>query len=184
MKFFTSDTHFGHVNIIKYCGRPFKDANEMDEALISYWNARVKPGDDVYHLGDFSFRSPEPYLKRLNGRIHMIWGNHDHHSMRYSKENHKPNFTSVQFYKELHESKRVLMLFHYSMRVWNGSHHGSYHLYGHSHGDLPGIGRSFDIGVDANGYAPVLFEEVRDRLDQLPIFPHHKMAHDRIEEIQ
>ena len=52
--FFTSDTHFGHENIIKYCNRPFTSTEEMDKALISNWNKVVKPEDTVFHLGDFA----------------------------------------------------------------------------------------------------------------------------------
>ena len=54
--FFTSDTHFGHENIIKYCGRPFKDVEKMNERLIKNWNEVVKDTDTIFHLGDFSFR--------------------------------------------------------------------------------------------------------------------------------
>ena len=48
--FFTSDHHFGHANIIKFCNRPFKDVQEMNETLIERWNKKVKPKDHVYHL--------------------------------------------------------------------------------------------------------------------------------------
>jgi hypothetical protein len=41
-----------------------------------------------------------------------------------------------------------VILCHYGMRVWPASHHGSVHFYGHSHGRLPGYGRSRDVGVD------------------------------------
>lgn len=54
MDFFTSDTHFGHVNIILYCNRPFASVLEMNEQVIARWNDRVGPRDTVYHLGDFA----------------------------------------------------------------------------------------------------------------------------------
>jgi len=80
MRYFTSDTHFGHGNIIKYCTRPFKDAGEMDRAIIANWNETVQPDDIVYHLGDVAFTSPDRakhILSCLNGHKILILGNHD-----------------------------------------------------------------------------------------------------------
>jgi calcineurin-like phosphoesterase family protein len=83
---FTSDTHFGHANIITYCNRPFQTVEEMNAKLISNWNERVKKEDVVYHLGDFCFKksseAPEGspfdyYRNQLNGEIILIRGNHD-----------------------------------------------------------------------------------------------------------
>lgn len=80
MDYFTSDTHFGHRNIITYCARPFASVEEMNAALIERWNARVKPGDRVFHLGDFSM-GPKllrpTYVKALNGYKVLVRGNHD-----------------------------------------------------------------------------------------------------------
>jgi calcineurin-like phosphoesterase family protein len=88
----TSDTHFSHANIIKYCNRPFKNIDEMNYTLIQKWNEVVNEDDEVYHLGDFAFVqrkdnsiSYKETLKRhltyltnkLNGKIHLILGNHD-----------------------------------------------------------------------------------------------------------
>ena len=42
MTYFTSDQHFGHFNIIRLSHRPFATADEMDEAMIAKWNAKVK----------------------------------------------------------------------------------------------------------------------------------------------
>lgn len=55
MIYFTADTHFGHENVIRFCDRPFSSANEMDEAMIANWNARVRGNDTVYILGDMFF---------------------------------------------------------------------------------------------------------------------------------
>ena len=77
MIWFTSDTHFGHSNIIKYTGRPFKTIEEMNECIINRWNSRVKEDDTVFFLGDFSLGNPKKYLERLNGNIVWIKGNHD-----------------------------------------------------------------------------------------------------------
>src|SRR2546429_527154 len=80
MDFFTSDTHFGHANIIPYCSRPFASVPEMNEALIARWNDCVGPDDTVYHLGDFAMglKSLWPeYRRRLNGKIVFTLGNHD-----------------------------------------------------------------------------------------------------------
>lgn len=89
MKYFvTSDLHLGHTNIIKYCDRPFKSLQHMNETLIERWNSRVGDDDVIYHIGDFCFRNSydgdkgtritaKEWLERLNGRIILIKGNHD-----------------------------------------------------------------------------------------------------------
>ena len=160
--FFTADTHFGHANVIRYCGRPFRSVAEMDDALIDNWNAAVRPTDTVYHLGDFAYRSRRPpgrYLDRLNGTIHLVRGNHDAETLRDCGD----RFASVSDLLEVTVEGRTVVLCHYAMRTWNGSHRGggraSWHLYGHSHGDLPDdpAAFAFDVGVDCHAYAPVPF---------------------------
>ena len=80
MIWFTSDTHFGHANIIKYCVRPWKTVEEMNEALVANWNATVGVRDEVWHLGDFAFREAlHDFVPRLRGRINLVLGNHDMH---------------------------------------------------------------------------------------------------------
>lgn len=82
-KWFISDTHFFHENIIKYCGRPFKDAQFMNEFIIDKWNRTVMPGDKVYHLGDVACgyggddKILGDLLSRLNGKKRLVLGNHD-----------------------------------------------------------------------------------------------------------
>jgi calcineurin-like phosphoesterase family protein len=81
--FITSDLHLGHANIIRYCDRPYRDVNEMNEDLIRKWNNTVSKDDRVFFLGDFALGDREKTIRwgqRLNGRKVMIYGNHDHHS--------------------------------------------------------------------------------------------------------
>ena len=80
MIFYTSDLHLGHANIIRHCNRPFASVEDMDEALIGNWNAKVTDGDTVHILGDLMFRNScpsEEYLSRLKGKKHLVVGNHD-----------------------------------------------------------------------------------------------------------
>lgn len=171
--FFTSDTHYGHNNIIKYCNRPFKNVTEMDEALIANYNAKVGPNDEVWHLGDFSFdRNPAKYFNRLNGRKFLVKGNHD------GKETLSLPWDGVYDYKEIKVQKQNIILIHYGMRVWNKSHRGSWHLFGHSHGSLPPHGLSFDAGVDPNGYSPLSFEEVKAKMLKFQEDKNHMKRHE------
>lgn len=78
--FFISDTHFNHVNIMKYCNREFKSIEEMNKVIIRNWNATVRKDDVVYFLGDFCLGGAdqiEIFAKQLNGRKRMVCGNHD-----------------------------------------------------------------------------------------------------------
>lgn len=92
IEYITSDTHFNHSNIIKYCNRPFHDIYEMNQAIIDRWNSIVNDNDIVYHLGDFAFirkdnlelsyaqqlrQQIREFVDRLNGKIILIKGNHD-----------------------------------------------------------------------------------------------------------
>jgi calcineurin-like phosphoesterase family protein len=86
-RFFTSDHHFGHINILKYqaeerrngYGQPFSSIGEMDDYLVDQWNALVGEGDMVYCLGDFcySYEQMSDVLPFLNGKKILIAGNHD-----------------------------------------------------------------------------------------------------------
>lgn len=81
---FTSDPHFGHQNIIKYCDRPFKDINHMNETIANNINERTATNDTLFSLGDWCFtgraggdNKPLYWEKRLNPKIVHIRGNHD-----------------------------------------------------------------------------------------------------------
>ena len=163
---FTSDTHFGHAKIIGYCKRPFSSVQQMDEALIERWNARVEDGDVVYHLGDFAtggVEAADRYRMRLNGKIILIRGNHDRRSELFDSvfdEVHE--LLEVKHLSVDGKSQRITLC-HYAMRIWAGSHRGAWHLYGHSHGSLPDDPHSLslDIGVDCWSFAPVSLQQIQ-----------------------
>lgn len=162
---FTADQHFGHNNIIKHCSRPFASTAEMDQKLIDNWNAVVQDEDVVFFLGDFAWRGSEidQYLTNLCGKIYLVVGNHDHSTTRKHKR-----FVAVADLINLSlplQNATNITMCHYAMRTWHCSHHGSWHLHGHSHGLLPSQGRSMDVGVDCNGFAPVSFDSIKRTLE-------------------
>lgn len=98
MYYVISDTHFGHKNILQYSPERFDfidkcfhiDARDcdneyqlelMERSIIKKWNSIVGKDDIVYFLGDFTLKRNKQYiaelLSKLNGRIHLIRGNHD-----------------------------------------------------------------------------------------------------------
>ena len=192
--FFTSDTHFGHENIIKYCKRPFANADEMDDTLIKNWNSVVGPNDTVFHLGDFAWGDPLVWnnaLDKLNGHIHLILGNHD---MKNIKEGYMDRFASVSFQKQIYIGNVCIYLNHYPFLCYAGSYRLKrkvWDLFGHVHSDPNLYDFSFiddlevkeiltndharlqhllptqyDVGVDNNNYTPVSFDTVQKIIDK------------------
>ncbi|MGJ4996381.1 metallophosphoesterase [Bradyrhizobium sp. HKCCYLS3077] len=163
--FFTADRHFGHARIIELAKRPFSSVAEMDEIMIERHNKVVRPGDIVHDLGDFAFADHEPYLRRLNGQMHLTLGNHDN-PKRVKAARHL--WASIESLRNITLPDGThLTLCHYGLRVWSKSHHGALHLYGHSHGRLPGDSQCCDVGVDCWDFTPVSTEEIRARLATL-----------------
>lgn len=177
MIYFSADQHFGHKNIIKFCDRPFKDVDEMTEILIINHNSLVQPEDDVYYLGDFTYSADaSQYLDRMNGRHHLIIGNHDHGV--FHKRKSPGVYASISDTKRVNWAGHKFFLSHYSHRVWPSSHYGTIHLYGHSHGTLPGFGKSMDVGVDGNNMFPYSGDkivELLNKIDHISV-DHHLAA--------
>lgn len=166
---FIADTHFSHKNMIKYAHRPFSSVEEMDETMITNWNALVRPKDIIYHLGDFAWTKPDYFASALNGKIILILGNHDYKRM---KQANWTCFNSVYRYLDITIDNHPIALFHYSLRVWNKSHFNAYALFGHSHGRLPPFGKSFDVGVDCWNFQPINFEIVKNKMETLDDNPN------------
>lgn len=169
MFYFISDTHFGHDNILKMCSRPFDSIDDMNEALIAAWNARVTGNDTVFILGDLFYRcaDPEPILQRLKGKKRLITGNHD--SSWMDRVDLNRYFVSVDPLLEVVLGSRVITMCHYPLLTWKHKlRQNSFMVHGHIHNDttsdyFPLIAirdRMLNAGVDINGFQPVTFEEL------------------------
>jgi len=168
MIFYTSDLHFGHRNSIDFDNRPVSDVEEMDAWLIKNWNAKVCEKDEVYILGDFAYRNKKPfdwYLQQLKGRKHLIIGNHDGEMLK--SDTAMGYFDSVEKMQHVVDGGRHICLCHFPLAEWNGSHRGSWHIYGHIHAGrtetysfMKAKEKALNAGCMINNYAPVTLEEL------------------------
>lgn len=195
--FVTTDDHYYHSNIIKYCKRIFalndwekdqlakgidfrvsrESTKKHDEHLLELTNSYVKENDILINVGDFCygarsrrFETAEYYRKKINCKnVILIWGNHDGLEWYNQEDLLKPNkncdrhkisrlFTSVHDILHANLFNIPFIFCHYCMVVYNKSHRGAIHCYGHSHSGLePTMNekfpnrRSLDVGVD-NAY--------------------------------
>lgn len=167
--FFTSDLHFYHNNVIGFCNRPFGSIDHMNEQLIYNWNFCVKTHDHIWMLGDFSFGNVEQtteVLKQLKGIKHLIVGNHDRkgRSEKLFNRDWEQWFVDRHDYYRLKTNEGKFVLCHFPFASWE---RGYYNLHGHLH-SLEGYQnkwKQWDVGVDANQYAPILLEDAIKRAD-------------------
>lgn len=172
--FVTADTHFDHANIIKYCDRPFANVHEMNEVLMNNWNAVVQSRDLVYIVGDFAWKARHRYWAgMLNGRKTFIRGSHDAVGIV------EPCFESVHDILDTKISGQKVTFCHYPMLSWRASFHGSWHLYGHTHGRILELKDklTFDVGVDVWDYRPIPWKVV-----QLKMFNHLTKDHTNLDQ--
>lgn len=176
--FFTSDTHWRHGNIIRYCDRPFSSVQVMDHTLIQNWNSVVTDQDLVFHLGDFAFADRSKFRQianSLNGTKILIQGNHDR-----TEDIPTECFTTVvdMFQVSIWDSElngfATFIMSHYPLATWAGINRGIFNLHGHIHStpDLNGTGfdiviaknapwNQYDVGVDRNNFTPVSYDELK-----------------------
>lgn len=171
MKFYTSDLHFYHKNVIQYENRPFDSVESMNAAMIANWNKKVGKNDEVYILGDFGFCSGEQaneLLRSLNGRKYLILGNHDSYFLR-DKAFDRNLFQWIKPYDSVRDHNDRVVLFHYPIAVWDRKHHGSLHLYGHVHSNMTTdhplehpLEGAYNVGVDVCNFEPKTLQELKD----------------------
>ena len=187
--FLTSDLHFGHRNVIRFCDRPYEDEKDMTGALISNWNDTVRQNDFVFSLGDFSWWTGRHEVKKLVSRLHgkkfFIPGNHCKEGMYELVDDNEfhecsdivhlyvrgtegdPRFAECKTYE--------LVLCHYPLTTWSHADHPNcYHFFGHIHSRAGqpmtefgkplalNFGKCLDVGCDRHGYTPVdVFEAIK-----------------------
>lgn len=135
-KFYISDTHFWHHNILIFDNRPYQDCEEMAEDMKKRWNEHVPAGAHVYILGDFTWRFDNDirkFLRSLNGTKHLIRGNHD----KNESAQFKNIFAEIVPYKEIKDDvfgeQRKIIMSHYYMPFYNSHYYNGILLHGHSH---------------------------------------------------
>ena len=169
--FFTSDTHFNHFNICKYCHRPFTSRSEMNEALIDNWNSKVPENGIVIHCGDFMLAKDTkeyfPFLKKLNGNIILVRGNHDVIDLGLYNDYHLAVHDKVIIFCDgvtIEANHEPLM-----------AYPANYNVFGHIHtladGTCYGLDgdvnsklcpTQYDVGVDQNNYTPLSWWDLAD----------------------
>ncbi|MGV1037053.1 MAG: metallophosphoesterase [Candidatus Nanopelagicales bacterium] len=190
MRWFTSDQHFGHANIIRYCDRPFDSTDAMDAELIERYNSVVAPTDEVWWLGDVAMGNAQETLSNVaqcNGVKHLIVGNHDRvfarpHAKRQPSAKWDVIYRDVGFTSIIHapmpmalSDGRGVLLCHFP---YQGDSHdedrfdasrprdrGEWLLHGHVHEKWRQQGRQINVGVDAWGGLPVSEAQVCALID-------------------
>ena len=187
--FFSSDQHFGHRNVLRFCNRPFENTKEMEIALIKKWNETVTNKDVVFTLGDFCWfndsRQIKKILNQLNGKkIYIILGNHDTLESFHRVDDPRIEIIEDIAHVYVHEPDqpdREIILCHYPLMTWAHRDKGAINLFGHIHSgpgcqntfdqDLPlYAGQQYDVGCDNNNYTPISLEEVDEKLRMGDIF--------------
>lgn len=189
---FTSDTHFGHKNIIKYCDRPFDDTDQMDEIIIERWNATVPENGIVFHLGDVAMgdiTKSLPKVGRLNGYKILVTGNHDRTFVKYGEAKTAQWFPEYEKYFQMVVDEKGMghvidgVTFRLSHFPYTGDHtpddrhsdvrpvdDGMPLIHGHTHStdrvtlSIKGT-HQIHVGVDAWDFTPVSFEQIKEAME-------------------
>lgn len=165
-KFFISDTHFGHSNIITFKRtdgtplRAFSSIEEHDEYMVQEWNKVVRPVDTIYHLGDVVInRRCLPILARLNGKKRLIRGNHD----IFKTEEYIKFFDEILAYRVFNDTPKKFICSHIpiheeSLARWDANVHG------HLHANKLKDDRYVCVSVEHTEYRPLHLDEVLTRI--------------------
>ena len=169
---FTSDLHFWHKNICKYCDRPYNTIEEMNQSIIDNWNSVVKDDDIVYLLGDMGFCGIEKLkslISQLKGHIRLVQGNHDSDKAvnRLIEEGLIEGVATLCYITITGDEEcpdQELTLCHFPMIDWANKERGAWMIHGHQHQlpNTPSCSHAhWDVGLDKNNMTPISFEQLK-----------------------
>lgn len=194
---FSSDIHFGHENVIKFCDRPFKDIDDMKEQIIKNHNRLVKPEDLVVHVGDmFFYHRPEEMkevLDQMNGRKVLVRGNHDQkprqmmnagyqicveqmdfiianqrvHVSHYPYRMDEKLMRYLKIKKKVHKLLGLRPIYFEKYHERRPKDDGCFLIHGHTHDKVKTKGRMIHVGVDAWGYKPVNIQKIANMITEI-----------------
>jgi calcineurin-like phosphoesterase family protein len=183
--YITSDLHFGHVNVIDYCNRPYRDIDAMNTSFINKINS-LDDGSILYHVGDWCM-NPNRGIDAMMSikksiKVNIIKGNHDLFKNKHlTVIDSFDNINIIGDYKEIKSCGQKVVLFHFPILQWNKKQNGSIMLHGHSHGGCTypnGTTRIKDVGIDCTDYEILTVEEHVEKLLLEPIsgsFDNHNI---------
>lgn len=168
--FFTSDLHFNHRSILAF-RKQFKNTTDMNNSLIKNWNKVVSDDDTVFILGDVALggsnKQVQKLLLKLNGKKHLVVGNHDDKILRtrYIRD----LFSTISDYCVIKVTDvdsmygmQKIVLSHYPFISWEGMHNYTIQLYGHTHGNLKEHHpKQLEVGVDLHNFTPISYLQVK-----------------------
>ncbi len=156
--YLSADHHFGHRNILKHENRPFDSVEEMDLALVTYWNETVRPEDTVYYLGDISMsKKGLETAELLNGKIILLMGNHDWQKL----DMYLDIFHNIRAYREVNG----YLLSHIPVHP-SSKYRYSGNIHGHTHSNRIKFDNGeidpwyYSVSVENTNYRPILLEKV------------------------
>jgi calcineurin-like phosphoesterase family protein len=187
----SSDLHFCHQNILKYCPESrghFTSVEEMNESIVSTFNSVIDEEDTLIIAGDICFARPEigvEFLKRINGKKKIVWGNHDT-KLRESSSFHQSRALIgavwegdyLEFDHKFQDRKYKIVVSHYPFLTWNRAHHGAINLHGHGHAPFERRNtqgenvRQMDIGVDGCFMMPHNMDDICSEMSRREIHKH------------
>ena len=190
-RWWTSDHHFGHENIIRYCTRPFANADAMNRTMVDRWNDVVSDGDEVWIIGDLVLGqltvNLSAHVWRLKGRKILVPGNHD-----ACWQGQKKSRRQVTAYLDLGGISRIVddpppvvlagqevQINHFpyepgipgqpvKFAQWRPKDNGGWLLCGHIHEKWRQDRKQINVGVDAWNFAPVSDDTICETINAGP----------------